>query len=245
MSATCYIGTSGFSYDHWDGSYYPPGLRPQERLAYYAKDFSTVEINSTFYKLQSAKTFGLWRDETPPEFKFTIKGSRYITHIKRLRDSREYVQRFFAPAKELGDKLAVTLWQTPPNLGRDLQRLEAFLALVAEAAPRGTRQAFEFRNEEWMDEKTFSLLDSCNCGAVIADSDNYPKVPDIITGGFAYLRFHGRAVDGYNYSESELRDWSEKIKKWTANGYDVFAYFNNDTMANAVRNAKTLMSISS
>lgn len=240
MSASVYIGTSGFSYNHWDGVYYPPGLRPRERLAFYSREFSTVEINATFYHLQSAHTFQQWQGETPPEFKFTIKGSRYITHVKRFRDSRDAVRRFFGPAKELGDKLAVTLWQTPPNFPRDLDVLDEFLSVLKEEAPAGIRQTFEFRSKDWLTEETYAILDSRGCGVVIPDSDRYPAAENIVTSGFVYVRFHGRTADGYNYTDSELMPWSEKIKKWLADGHDVFVYFNNDTEANAVRNAATL-----
>lgn len=240
MSASCFIGTSGFSYDHWVGAYYPPELHHRERLAFYSRDFSTVEINATFYRLQSAATFRHWQEATPTGFRFAIKGSRYVTHIKRLRDSRQAIQRFFTPSKDLGKKLAITLWQTPPNLACDLSLLDEFLSMLTEVAPRGVRQVFEFRGENWLTAKTYAVLDSHGCGVVIADSDRYPTAGDTVCGDFVYLRFHGRTANGYNYRESDLKVWAEKIKRWMVEGHDVYAYFNNDARAYATRNAKTL-----
>jgi uncharacterized protein YecE (DUF72 family) len=240
MSASCFIGTSGFSYNHWVGLYYPPELHHRERLAFYSRDFSTVEINATFYRLQSADTFRHWQEATPTGFRFAIKGSRYVTHIKRLRDSRQAIQRFFTPSKDLGKKLAVTLWQTPPNLACDLSLLDDFLSVLIEVAPRGVRQVFEFRGENWLTAETYAVLDSHGCGVVIADSDRYPTAGNIVCGGFVYLRFHGRTANGYNYRESDLKVWAEKIKRWMVEGHDIYAYFNNDAGAYAISNAKTL-----
>ncbi|MFH1736782.1 MAG: DUF72 domain-containing protein [Actinomycetota bacterium] len=240
MSASCCIGTSGFSYDHWVGAYYPPELHQRDRLAFYSRDFSTVEINATFYRLQSAAAFRHWQEATPTGFRFTIKGSRHVTHVKRLRDSRAAIQRFFTPSKKLGKKLAVTLWQTPPNLARDPSLLDDFLSVLIEEAPRGVRQVFEFRGENWLTAETYTVLDSHGCGVVIADSNRFPSAGDTVCGGFVYLRFHGRTANGYNYRVSDLKVWAEKIKRWMVEGRDVFAYFNNDAGAYAIRNAKTL-----
>lgn len=240
MSGSCFIGTSGFSYNHWVGAYYPPELRQHDRLAFYSRDFSTVEINATFYRLQSAAAFRHWQEATLAGFRFAIKGSRYVTHIKRLRDSRQAIQRFFTPSKGFGEKLAVTLWQTPPNLACDLGLLDDFLSVLIEVAPRDVRQVFEFRGENWLTAETYKVLDSYGCGVVIADSDRYPTAEDAVCGGFVYLRFHGRTANGYNYRESDLMEWAEKIKRWMVEGHDVYAYFNNDAGAFAIRNARAL-----
>ncbi len=243
MSANIFIGTSGFSYDHWNGAYYPTGLPQRDLLAFYSRDFTTVEINATFYRLQNVATFKRWREETPPAFRFAVKGSRYVTHLIRLKDARDAVMRFYAPAAELGDKLSVTLWQTPPDLSKDLSLLDGFLNVLNEETPPGVRQAFEFRSEDWLTRETYSLLDERGCGLVIADSDRYPTAENIVCGGFAYLRFHGRAKNGYDYREGDLKLWAAKIRRWTAESLDVYAYFNNDARAYAVKNAKYLKSI--
>ncbi|MFA5867684.1 MAG: DUF72 domain-containing protein [Actinomycetota bacterium] len=240
MGASCYIGTSGFSYDHWSGPYYPSEIRQNERLAFYARDFTTVEINATFYRLQSAQSYKRWKGDTPLSFRFSVKGSRYITHLKRLRDTGEAVARFYALADELGEKLAVTLWQTPPDFYKDLNLLADFLTLLKAQAPSGVRHAFEFRSEDWFTGETYSLLDSHGCGLVIADSDLYPTQTDVVCGGFIYLRLHGRKANGYNYREIDLKPWADKIASWMAEDIDVYAYFNNDTKGFAIRNALSL-----
>lgn len=242
MDGRLFVGTSGFSYDHWVGTYYPSDLAQRDRLSFYARDFSTVEINATFYRLQKVSTYEHWKRITPESFRFALKGSRYITHIKRLRGAGDALKRFYAPTSELGNKFAVTLWQTPANLSKDLSVLSDFIEATKEEAPKGVLQAFEFRNSEWLDQKTYTLLDESGCGIVIADSDSYPVVDDIVCGGIFYVRFHGRASDGLDYTKNELNAWAEKISRRVSEGNDVYAYFNNDTKAYAANNAKYLIS---
>lgn len=233
-----FIGTSGYNYKHWKGVVYPERLPQEEWLAYYSRHFSTVEVNATFYGRFKKTTFKTWLEQAGDDFRFTLKGSRYITHVKRLNDPEQPIERFFAPAEALGKQFSCALWQFPQNMHRNqetLARLETFLTLL----PRDRRQAFEFRHDSWFTEAVFTLLQHHNAGFVINESPHFAAM-EKVTADFAYLRFHGPGkLYASSYEKAELEDWAKKIRRWLRD-YDVYCYFNNDHAGFAIKNALTL-----
>ncbi len=228
-----FIGTSGFSYHHWTEKFYPKVVKQSDWLAYYAEHFNTVEINSSFYRLPNEKVFSSWYDKTPGDFSFSVKGSRYITHTKRLLVEKDSVNLFMERAESLGSKLKVVLWQFPPGFKVNPKRLERFLKLLKIYK---CRFAFEFRHESWLGEPIYKILRAYNAALAIADSPHFPKT-EIQTADFSYIRFHGgKYLYSSKYSPGEMKDWSKKIEKLSKKG-NVFAYFNNDANAFAVKNA--------
>ena len=238
MAPAYYIGTSGWHYKHWSGGFYPAGLPPKDWLPYYAGRFNTVEINASFYRLPLETTFANWRQTVPSGFCFAVKASRFITHIRRLKDSREPLNTFIERASNLKESLGPLLFQLPPGLHRDDERLIAFLELLN----RDLRHVFEFRHISWMDEAVFNLLRKYHAGFCIFDMPGLAS-PFITTSDFAYIRFHGKG-DLYSgsYPESELAGWAEKIKSLPPGIKTVYVYFNNDAGGFAVDNARTLRS---
>ena len=186
MTPRYYIGTSGWHYDHWQGRFYPEGLRKPKWLEFYSRSFSTVELNNSFYHLPTEKAFGTWRSATPDSFRFAVKVSRYITHIKKLKDSEEPLQNFLARATLLGGKLGPLLYQLPPGLHRDDVLLESFLSLL----PRHLVNVFEFRHDSWHDQGVLDLLQRYNAGFCIFDMPDLTTQP-AVTADFVYVRFHG------------------------------------------------------
>ncbi len=226
-----FIGTSGWNYPHWQGVFYPKGLSQSRWLEYYTKFFKTVELNVTFYRLVQKKTFENWHKRAPKKFYFIAKGSRFITHIKKLKDCNDSLNLFFDNCLGLREKLVCVLWQFSPAYKKDLKRLEDFLKLLKKFE---IRQAFEFRNRTWFDEEVYSLLKDYNFCLCIADSDQWLCIKEV-TADFIYLRFHGR--DGLysgNYSDRELREWAVFAKSTKR---DIFTFFNNDAYGYAVKNA--------
>lgn len=234
-----FIGTSGYNYAHWEeGVFYPQGLHRQEFLPYYCQYFNSVELNVTFYRLPSEKVFISWRKRTPSSFKFVIKGSRFITHIKRLKDVRSSLELFYKRAFSLENKLILTLWQFPASFKLELGRLKEFVRLIKKnKVAKGLLHAFEFRDNSWFSSSVFSLLEENNMSLCIADSPVWNSV-EILTADFLYLRFHGgRVLYGSEYSEEELTCWKEKVKTWQGKIKKLFAFFNNDAYGFAVKNA--------
>lgn len=232
------IGTSGFNYRHWRGVLYPKGLPQSKWLERYNDVFDSVELNVSFYRLPNKKTFTSWRDRTADDFTFALKGSRFITHVKRLSDSEEPVKRFFDYAGALGPKLEVVLWQLPPSMKKDGERLSSFCELLNREAAH-VRHCFEFRNEEWFDEGIYGILREHGLGLCIADSPKR-KSPKVITSDFIYLRFHGgRRLYASEYTGEELKRWVEWSRGAIEEGKDLYAYFNNDALGFAVKNALT------
>jgi uncharacterized protein YecE (DUF72 family) len=232
------IGCSGWNYADWRGTFYPQRGCPTSRwLEFYARTFPTVEINATFYRLASRDAVARWVKQTPDDFVFAPKISRYITHMKRLTDMEQSVGRFYERIEPLMEspKLGPVLWQLPENFHRNDERLEHAL----DNLPAG-RHAFEFRHTSWFDETIYSLLRERDVALVIGDAPNRPFQAHELTTDFTYIRFHygKRGRDG-NYSESELEEWAGRIRRWRRK-VEVFAYFNNDWKAYAIRNAKTL-----
>ncbi|MFH1383132.1 MAG: DUF72 domain-containing protein [Chloroflexota bacterium] len=232
----CYIGTSGWHYDHWRGVFYPEGLPKARWLEFYARHFTTVEINNSFYRLPSEAAFAGWRDSSPADFTFALKVNRFITHIKRLKNTGEAIAKFLDRAKILGKKLGPLLYQLPPNMHRNDEVLASFLA----ALPLGLQHVFEFRHLSCLDERVFSLLRQHNAGFCVFD------MPDIVcplmaTADFAYIRFHGSSgLYSSRYSDEELAGWAERISSLVRDLKAVHLYFNNDAEAFAVSNARTL-----
>jgi len=227
------VGTSGWHYDHWRGVFYPPGLKKGEWLAFYAGSFDTVEINYSFYRLPSRSNFEAWARQAPPGFIFAVKASRFITHVKKLRDPHQPISRLMESAGGLGGKLGPILFQLPPRWRKNLSRLEEFLV----ALPSQHRYAFEFRDETWLDDDVYALLEAANCALCISSSPSFPQSRRV-TADFAFLRFHG-GEDLYSskYSRKELKEWSTFAASILEEGRDVYAYFNNDAFGYAVEDA--------
>ena len=232
-----HIGCSGWNYAHWRGVVYPEGLPQSRWLEHYAELFGTVEINNTFYRLPTRKAVQGWVDRTPPSFLFTVKASRYLTHIKRLTDLDQGIRRFYRCIESLTAtrKMGPVLWQLPGNFRRDDERLRAALAKL----PPG-RHCFEFRHESWFCEETYEALREHGAALVVGDHPERPFQTYELTADWTFIRFHyGHRGRRGNYSESELEEWRERIAKWRRR-YEVLAYFNNDWEGFAVRNARWL-----
>jgi len=230
-----YCGACGWNYWHWRGIFYPEELRSWDWLKHYAGVFDTVEINASFYRLPERKTFERWRKSTPDGFVFAVKASRYLTHVKKLADPEEPLERLLEASGGLGEKRGPILFQFPPNWGIDLPRLEAFLKLL----PAGLRTAFEFRNDTWHRDDLWSLLARYGAAYCMMDSPGLPLHVKQ-TADFSYVRMHsgGEATHG-NYTEKALKTWAERIGGLLEGG-DVYVYFNNDIHGYALHNALEL-----
>jgi uncharacterized protein YecE (DUF72 family) len=227
------IGCSGWNYAHWRELIYPKGLPPSKWLEHYTTLFDTVEVNSTFYRLPRVTAVARWVKQTPPDFLFTIKSSRYLTHIKRLTDLEGGIQRFYERIEPLvcSPKLGPVLWQLPGTFKRDDDRLTAAL----EALPPG-RHCFEFRHESWFVPEVYDLLRRRAVALVIGDHPQRLFQSHELTADWTFIRFHyGHRGRNGNYSESELEEWAQRIEGWRRR-VDVYAYFNNDWHGYAVYN---------
>jgi uncharacterized protein YecE (DUF72 family) len=234
------IGCSGWNYADWRGRVYPQGLPPRRWLEHYATLFDTVEVNSTFYRLARPAAVARWVAGTPPGFLFTVKASRYLTHVKRLTDLDRGVERLYAGIAPLVDspKLGPTLWQLPESFHRDDARLEHAL----ERLPPG-RHCFEFRHASWFASEVFGLLHAHGAALVLGDDPRRPLPPSPLTADWTLIRLHhGRRGRRGNYSESELRDWAARISELRRDA-EVLVYFNNDWEGFAVRNARRLRAL--
>ncbi|MFO7782426.1 MAG: DUF72 domain-containing protein [Spirochaetia bacterium] len=230
------IGTSGWNYPHWRGTFYPQDLAPEAWLEYYRERFDTVELNKSFYNLPDPEQFAAWRDAVPKDFLFAVKASRYITHMKKLKDPAEATARFLDHVKALGDRLGPLLFQLPPRWRANPDRLEAFL----EALPAGFRSVFEFRDESWMSESVTGLLRSHGAAFCIYELAGY-RSPAHVTADFSYVRLHGPG-DAYegSYDDEALSGWAQWARDRDAEGIDVYIYFDNDQQGYAPRNALRL-----
>ncbi|MBA7634005.1 hypothetical protein ES703_41576 [subsurface metagenome] len=236
MSLHYYIGTSGWHYDHWQDRFYPKTLTKAKWLEFYASHFTTVELNNSFYRLPSETAFTTWHDSSPTNFTFAVKVSRFITHIKRLRNSEEAVDNFISRAKILAEKLGPLLYQLPPNMHRNDEILESFLSTL----PQGMKHVFEFRHQSWLEDKVFEILHKHNIGFCVFDMPSV-SCPLVATADFAYIRFHGSTGLYFScYSDEELADWAKRLANLARNLEAIYIYFNNDAEAFAVRNAITL-----
>jgi len=236
MSWHYYIGTSGWHYDHWQERFYPKTLTKTKWLEFYASHFTTVELNNTFYRLPAETAFTTWYDSSSPNFTFAVKVSRFITHIKRLKNSQEAVENFITRAKILGDKLGPLLYQLPPNMHRNDQVLESFVSIL----PQDMKHVFEFRHQSWLEDKVFEILHKHNISFCVFDMPDV-SCPLVATADFAYIRFHGSTGLYFScYSDEELADWAKRLTNLARNLKAIYIYFNNDAEAYAVRNAMTL-----
>ena len=236
MARAYWVGTSGWSYEHWSGIFYPPELPQSRWLQHYASCFNTVEVNNTFYRLPKEGAWRRWALLAPTSFRYAVKGSRFITHIKRLRDVEGSVQLFLGRASLLGESLGPVLWQLPPSLRRDDDLLSDFLALL----PRDVRHVFEFRHRSWLERDVFFLLRMHNAGFCAYHMVDW-ETPLEATTDFAYVRFHGSgSLYGGNYSDDDLGDWAARIRSLPEDVGDVYCYFNNDAFGYAVDNALLL-----
>ena len=236
------IGTSGWTYSSWKGIFYPSDLPSRHYLEFYAREFSSTEVNYSFYHLPRPSTYGKWAAQVPDQFLFALKASRFITHVKRLVDVEEAWVTFVQNALAVGSHLGPILLQFPPSFRCDRPKLAAFLRIAQRSAPksRPVRLVFEFRHESWFSEQTYSLLRRHKAALCIADSPRYPR-RDVVTADFVYLRFHGRTdLFASKYTDSELAEEAKQIRRYLRDGLDVYVYFNNDAFGHAVANARTL-----
>lgn len=231
------IGTSGYHYKHWLGTFYPEKMPASKMLAYYAERFDTLELNNSFYRLPTVGAFNAWREATPENFVFSVKASRYITHNKKLKDPENAVDNILARAVHLGPKLGPVLFQLPPRWKLNLERLESLLEIL----PRELRYVFEFRETSWMTPDVYRLLRHYNAAFCIYQLAGYQS-PLEITADFTYVRLHGPDAGKYqgSYSDAALRQWAERIDQWTTRLKAIYVYFDNDQAGYAAHNAMTL-----
>lgn len=231
------IGTSGWNYDAWRDGFY--GDCPKTRwLAFCAQRFGAIEVNATFYRLQSVATFRRWRDTTPPEFRFAIKANRYLTHHRKLIDPLPSIRLERSRAAGLGDKLAAVLWQLPPHWHCDPARLAAFAKALRHW--RTVRHAIEFRDASWFNAEVAGLLHEHGLANCLSDAADWPRW-DALTTDLVYLRLHGRDVTyASGYTDAELADWAARIRAWQGQGRAVQCYFDNDALGRAPLDALRL-----
>jgi Uncharacterized conserved protein len=213
-----WVGTSGYAYPEWRGSFYPEKMQTAKMLPYYAERFPTVEINNTFYRMPNAKLLEGWSAQVPERFKLTLKAPQRITHQKRLRDCADDVKYFLEVAATLGPKLGAILFQTPPYLRMSLEVLDGFLAML----PDGLCAAFEFRHKSWMEADVFDRLRAKDLALCVADSESF-STPVEITAGYAYFRLRDEG-----YQPPDIERWAQTIREKTAGSSDVFVYFKHE-----------------
>ncbi|MGJ3246903.1 MAG: DUF72 domain-containing protein [Elainellaceae cyanobacterium] len=231
------IGTSGWHYPHWSGSFYPENIATEHWLDYYAEHFHTAEINNSFYQLPAKTTFEHWRASVPSDFTFAVKASSYITHRKKLNDPEESVQNFFERVQILGDQTGPILFQLPPRWHCNLERLAAFLNVL----PTEYRYTFEFRDRTWLIPETYELLANHNAALCIYDWGG-ERSPTEVTADFIYLRLHGpKAPYQGEYSTQALAGWAGAFSTWARQGKDVYCYFDADEKGIAPNDAQRLI----
>lgn len=235
-----WVGTSGWSYKHWRGVFYPSSLPSRRWLEYYSGRFATAEVNYSFYRLPSESTLRAWVETVPAGFLFAVKGSRYITHVLRLRGAAEATALFMNRVDLLGDGLGPVLWQLPPTLERDTALLAQFAAVL----PPGRRHVFEFRHPSWHTDEVWRLLHECGCHLCVHDWGT-AAAPRLVIGDLAYVRLHGgRGGEGGKYATPELQSWADWIRASRESASVTFyVYFNNDALGNAVADAQALLGL--
>jgi len=234
-NAAIRIGCSGWQYRHWRGDFYPATLPTSRWLEYYASYFDTVEINNSFYRLPEAQTFAAWSTRVPSHFTYAVKASRYLTHMKKLKDAEPAVELFFSRADHLRKHLGPVLYQLPPRWARNLERLEAFLRIL----PTDRLHAIEFRDPSWYDDTTFALLDKYHVALCLHDMAGSAS-GRLTVGPFAYVRFHGPQRYSGGYTKTVLASWADWCVDCREKGRSIYAYFNNDVGGHAPRDAVTL-----
>lgn len=227
-----YVGTSGYSYKEWKGSFYPKDIQPKQMLHFYGGQFRTVEINNTFFRMPTAPVLEAWASEVPADFKFVLKASRQITHMKRLKDAGASVAHLFEVATVLKKRLGPLLFQLPPNMKKDATRLREFLALL----PSQCRAAFEFRHQSWFEEEILELLREHQAALCIAEAEDDLEIPFVATAKWGYLRL--RCSD---YSDSELGEWTRRVRE--QNWEDAFVFFRHEDEGKGPRLAKRFLEL--
>lgn len=236
MKGKTFIGTSGWSYEHWSGVFYPHDLKTTDWLAFYIKHFNSVEINNTFYRLPTPRAFKGWKESAPNGFIYAVKASRFITHMKKLKDPQKPLNLFLKRASILREHLGPVLFQLPPHWRCNPERLSNFIRLL----PDKIKVAFEFREHSWFNNEVYSVLKERNIGLCIYHMPDFQS-PIKVTASFAYMRFHGTGfLYGGRYTRRELLRWADIMKGFMKRGVDVYAYFNNDASGYAVINAMEL-----
>ena len=232
------IGTSGWSYDHWNGVLYPPGLPPRERLSRYVAAFDTVELNASFYRWPPPATFASWHRRLPDGFELAVKAPRGLTHARRLHAPEEWIERMSAGLHQLAGRRGPLLVQLPPTMERDDPRLDWFLGKV----PSWMRPVVEFRHPSWVDPAVFELLARHGAAYCVMSGAGLPCVLRA-TSDLVYIRLHGPddgSLYAGSYSTEDIAWWADRIREWESQGRQVYAFFNNDGEGHAVRNAWAL-----
>jgi uncharacterized protein YecE (DUF72 family) len=238
------IGCSGWQYRHWRGVFYPEGLPQSRQFGFYSEVFDTVEVNNSFYRLPPPETFAKWREQAPRHFRYAIKASRFLTHMKKLKDPDAPLERLFEHARELGPTLGAVLYQLPPHFAINLERFAAFLDAIERTA-RGTRlpkahHVVEFRDPSWYVDATYTLLERHHVALCLHDMPG-SATERVVVGPCVYVRFHGSTSKyGGRYDERGLDSWGDWLNARIRDGLDVFAYFNNDIGGHAPRDAVRL-----
>lgn len=228
------IGTSGWNYDHWKGVFYPETCKKNKWLEFYANTFSTLEVNATFYRHMKQSTFEKWRRTTPDGFLWSVKANRFITHIRRLQEVADALEKFFGSVSALKEKLGVVLFQLPPSLVFDRAVFDSFCALL----PEGHRYSLEARHESWTSDEALALMGKNNIAWCISDTAGRYPYREAVTADFTYIRLHGsRRLYASAYTPDELASWAAKIRAFNR---DTYVYFDNDFMGYAPKNASEL-----
>lgn len=236
MNNKLHIGTSGWFYGHWKNQFYPKTLKVKDWLSFYSQQFSSVEINTTFYHLPLESSVKGWFEKVPDHFLFSVKASRYITHQKKLHDCRDSLETFYKSIKSLKNKQGPILFQLPPSFQANTERLTEFVGLLK----KGLQYVFEFRHPTWFTEDVYHILREKEIGLCITDL-NGKLSPLVVTANFTYIRLHGphRAYQG-SYSNAQLQTWKKRIESWCSAGIQVYCYFDNDEKGYAAEDAKRL-----
>ncbi len=236
MENICHIGTSGWSYEHWRGVFYPLKLPAKQRLPFYARTFATVEINNTFYQLPKEATVRDWSLSTPSHFTFAVKASRFITHVKRLKDAAGPLENFIRRARQLGEKLGIILFQLPPKWSLDSARFEQFISLL----PSDMRYAFEFRDGSWFTKEVYRLMERRDLAFCLHDMAGV-ECPFVVTSSMVYIRFHGASARyAGRYGRDGLAPWADRIEALLKENRQVYVYFNNDALGYAIQDGLEL-----
>src|SRR4051812_28003532 len=234
-----HVGCSGWVYKHWRGIFYPEGLPQKRWFERYAEEFDTVEINNSFYRLPSGDTFEKWRKQAPEGFCYAVKANRYLTQAKKLKDCEEPLERMMSAVRHLGDRLGPMLYQLPPKMKLNLERLESFLRIL----PKRVHSVFEFRNNDWYVPETYALLDRYGASFCVHDMPGSAS-ERIAIGRIAYVRFHGGEGKYWGrYSDEGLLGWTDWILEQSRAGRSMWCYFNNDIHGHAIEDARTLKSM--
>lgn len=231
-----YIGTSGWKYAHWEGTFYPELLKKKDHLKYFTSIFQTVELNNSFYRQPKIHNFQSWREQVPDNFIYSVKANRYFTHLKKLKVSKEEIEIFIEAASGLKEKLGPILFQLPPRWKINIERLENFLSIL----PKGERYTLEFRDHTWYTPEVYALLEKYNCAFCIYELAGHQS-PLWSTADFVYIRLHGpgEKYQG-SYSDESLAGYYRLLHTWLEYGKDVYLYFDNDEAGYAAKNAITL-----